>query len=150
MGISLSPRTIALGHLIDLYANSEMSAETRQQLCLLLIDQVSLQPAASVIEPPCSALRKALEPLPATLRDSFEQRLIEHTEPDDLDQIYACRQELVESMRNTDRDIGAINDYEKKYRKKDDRGRRRSRSSRVDRSVRDRVVAARKSSERKN
>ena len=81
----LTPRGIALGHLIDLYTNPTLlDLPDRQRLALVLIEQVSLHPAKSAIEPGLADLRAAIAPLPACLWEEFQLKLIGLTEPDDL------------------------------------------------------------------
>ena len=94
---NLTPRGIALGHLVDLYATSEVSVETRQKLCLLLLRLVGQPKATSVVEPGLAELRGALSAaLPAELCDEFDRRLSNTTEPDDLWDLMGSISELLQ------------------------------------------------------
>ena len=88
----LSPRSVALGHLIDMYCTyvaeapgEDFPLEARQQLALIMVQQVNGgEQATSVIEPSCRATLDTLNALPRCFVAAFEQRLHEMTEPDDL------------------------------------------------------------------
>ena len=93
---SLTPRGIAFGHLIELCAtSSDLLLETRQAFCLLLVEQLSEQPRL-IVEPGLGFLHKALTPLPATLWEEFEKRLVNMTEPDDLWTLMSSLSELLQ------------------------------------------------------
>ena len=106
--MALTPRGVALANLIDLYATSDMNLETRHQLCILLVEQVNQSAAASVIEPGLQTLRTALAPLPASLRDEFDKRLLETTEPDDLWDLMGSLNELLQPTLSLDDGMGPI------------------------------------------
>lgn len=94
----LTPRGIALGHLIDLYTSPQLlELPDRQRLAIILIEQVSQQPAKSVIEPGLADLRAAIAPLPAGLSAEFEHRLRGTTEPDDLWDLMGTLYELLQA-----------------------------------------------------
>ena len=100
----LSPRSLALGQLIEMYATyrAELPAtfplEARQQLALILMQLVGGDPrsATSVIEPSYSKLLQALTPLPASFVAAFEQRVKASTEPDDIWTLMTSLSDLME------------------------------------------------------
>ena len=61
----------------------------------LLVEQLSEQPRL-IVEPGLGFLHKALTPLPATLCEEFEKRLVNMTEPDDLWTLMSSLSELLQ------------------------------------------------------
>ena len=99
MGVApdrLTPRGIALGHLIKLYADLEEDDTFRDQLAITLVEQISQAPALSVIEPGLSALRSAIAYLPMYLAEQFDKSLRATTEPDDLWDLMGALHELLQ------------------------------------------------------
>ena len=103
----LTPRGIALGHLIDLFATADVALEVRQALAILLVEQVSQQSVLSAIEPSLQELRAELTPLTPQLRDEFERRILDTTEPDDLWDLMGSLGELLEPTLMSDTPSGA-------------------------------------------
>jgi hypothetical protein len=103
----LTPRGIAIAHLIDLYATSDMQVEPRQQLCVFLVQQVSEPPASGVIEAGLDALREGLAGLPTVLSE-FDKRLHSTTEPDDLWTLMGSLNELLQPTLALDDGMGPI------------------------------------------
>ena len=94
----LTPRTLALAHLVDLYITDDtLPVGSRHELtCLLLYLVTGSGGARSVIEPPLSALLAQLERMPRAFVTRFTARIRAMTEPDDLWQLAATLGEFVE------------------------------------------------------
>ena len=100
----LSPRSVALGHLIDMYCNytpeqpeEDFPLVARQQLALILVQQVNGgKQSTSFIEPSCHATLDALVRLPRCFIHAFVKRLREMTEPDDLWKLMVSLSNLME------------------------------------------------------
>ena len=104
----LTPRGIALGHLVDLFATADISIDMRQALAILLVEQISQTDGISgVIEPSLQELRAALTPLIPQLRQEFERRLLEMAEPDDLWDLMGSLAELLQPALMPAMDSGA-------------------------------------------
>lgn len=95
----LTPRGIALGHLVHIYGREELSSpDVRNDLAIALVEQVGnlgAAPSSTVIEPGLPELLSALSPLPREILDTFEERLAATTEPDDLWDLFGSLGELV-------------------------------------------------------
>ena len=104
----MTPRSIAIGHLIELYATADMSLEPRQQLCILLVQQLGRPPSSGVVEPGLQQLRTAIDDLPATVLNQFDKRLQSTTEPDDLWTLMSSLNELLQPTLSLDDGIGPI------------------------------------------
>ena len=110
MADRLTPRSIALGYLIDIFATADMTLAHRQSLSLILVKQLS-EPTSSVIEPALYELREALSSLPPELCDEFDQRLIETTTPDHLWDLMGSLEMLLErnmEVYSSDKNGGPI------------------------------------------
>lgn len=89
--VRLSPRSLALGHLIDMFcsyrAEPELSfpLEARQHLAIVLLEEVNGGvDTKSILEPTCAATIASLKELPRTFVQAFHQRLLDTSEPDDI------------------------------------------------------------------
>ena len=82
----LTPRTIALAHLVNLFAtHHELPLASRQELALILIEKLTGSAGAdSVIEQGLHQLRGALATMPPSFLDTFDDLLLKTTTPDDL------------------------------------------------------------------
>ncbi|KAL1515420.1 hypothetical protein AB1Y20_002046 [Prymnesium parvum] len=86
----LSPRGVALSHLIDMFCSyrpepgDTFPLESRQQLAIILVQQVHGNGGSDVIEPTCAATLECVSSLPRSFVAAFYKRLHETTEPDDL------------------------------------------------------------------
>ena len=93
----LTPRAIALGHLVNLFAtHRELPLGSRQELAFILIEQVSGSGGAdSVIEQGLHQLRAALVAMPPAFLETFDGLLLSTTTPDDLWTLMGALQGLV-------------------------------------------------------
>ena len=95
----LTPRTIALAHLVNLFAtHHELPLASRQELALILMEQLTGSAGTdSVIEQGLHQLRGALATMPPSFLDTFDGLLLATTTPDDLWTLMASLHELVTS-----------------------------------------------------
>ena len=93
----LTPRGIALAHLVNLFAtHRELPLAARHELALTLIEQLSGSGGAdSVIEQGLVQLRAALASLPRAFLDTFDALLVATTTPDDLWTLMGSLHELI-------------------------------------------------------
>ena len=93
----LTPRGIALGHLVNLFAtHRELPLGSRQELAFILIEQVSGSGGAdSVIEQGLHQLRAALVAMPPAFLETFDGLLLSTTTPDDFWSLMGALQGLV-------------------------------------------------------
>ena len=106
----LTPRAIALGHLVNLFAtHRELPLGSRQELAFILIEQVSGSGGAdSVIEQGLHQLRAALVAMPPAFLETFDGLLLSTTTPDDLWTLMGSLSELLQPTLSLDDGTGPI------------------------------------------